>query len=53
MSMHLGTSAVFFTVRQKISAPFFVSRAPKKGVPTSDRHKSQITKFAVVIHKHK
>jgi hypothetical protein len=40
-------------VRQKISAPFFVSRAPKKGVPTSDRHKSQITKFAFVIHKHK
>jgi hypothetical protein len=40
-------------VPQKLSATFFVSRCAKKRVPTSDRRKSQITKFAFVIHKHK
>ena len=40
-------------VPQKLSAPFFVSRCANKTRPISDHRKSQITKFAFVIHKHK
>ncbi len=44
---------IFTPVRQKLRTHFSVSRCAKKTPPKSDRHKSQITKFAFVIHKHK
>jgi len=47
------SSTLFLPVRQKLRTQFYVSRCAKKTPPKSDRRKSQITKFAFVIHKHK